>query len=238
MFNSWCLSSHMIIWINGKPGILGQKSFLVVLGIIKRTIGISIFNKRTKSVSLRPLWAVVRPQSTIKLHFCTMSPKKNEAIASFFFIQAVGLVYHWRTKCGVYHQPLRGCISSRASVHLTCGLMIYNTSCWWYAIPSELMIYTPPAWFLDWIFHLCRRHNIIWPKVNILSSAARTSFLVRAAQKNEVALRANALLRNEVMLRINDVALRANGKLQFRPMSTEKKHLQSAVLIKKFGFSL
>ena len=22
----------------------------------------------------------------------------------------------------------------------TCGLMIYNTSCWWYAIPSELVI--------------------------------------------------------------------------------------------------
>jgi len=28
---------------------------------------------------------------------------------------------------------------------------------------------------------------------------------------NEVALRANDVLRNEVMLRINDVALRANG---------------------------
>ena len=27
-------------------------------------------------------------------------------------------------------------------------------------------------------FHLCRRHNIIWPKVNIISSNARTSFLI------------------------------------------------------------
>ena len=30
-------------------------------------------------------------------------------------------------------------------------------------------------------------------------------------QMNEVALRANDVLRNDVMLRINDVALRANG---------------------------
>ena len=30
---------------------------------------------------------------------------------------------------------------------------------------------------------------------------------------NDVALRANDVLRNEVMLRINDVALRANGEL-------------------------
>ena len=27
-----------------------------------------------------------------------------------------------------------------------CGLMRYNTSCWWYAIPSDLMIYTSSAW--------------------------------------------------------------------------------------------
>ena len=40
-------------------------------------------------------------------------------------------------------------------------------------------------------FHLCRRHNIIWPKVNIISSAARTSFLIFSAQMNEVAFRAN-----------------------------------------------
>ena len=37
-----------------------------------------------------------------------------------FFIQAAGLVYHHRAKCGVYHQgpASRPCISSRASVHL------------------------------------------------------------------------------------------------------------------------
>ncbi|MBR5120398.1 MAG: hypothetical protein IKV02_05310 [Clostridia bacterium] len=36
----------------------------------------------------------------------------------FFFIQAAGLAYHRRAKCGAYHQPLRGCISSRVSVYL------------------------------------------------------------------------------------------------------------------------
>jgi len=35
----------------------------------------------------------------------------------FLFIQAAGLAYHRRAKRGVYHQPLRGCISSRASVY-------------------------------------------------------------------------------------------------------------------------
>ena len=34
---------------------------------------------------------------------------------SHFFIQTAGLVYHHRTKCGGYHQPLWGWISSRHS---------------------------------------------------------------------------------------------------------------------------
>ena len=46
-----------------------------------------------------------------------------------FFIQAAGLAYHRRTKCGAYHQPLWGCISSRASVYFSCGLMRCNTAC-------------------------------------------------------------------------------------------------------------
>ena len=36
----------------------------------------------------------------------------------FLFIQAAGLAYHHRAKRGGYHQPLWGCISSRASVYL------------------------------------------------------------------------------------------------------------------------
>ena len=39
---------------------------------------------------------------------------------------------------------------------------------------------------------------------------------------NEVALRANDVLRNDVMLRINDVALRANGMKPFARFSTLK----------------
>ena len=31
----------------------------------------------------------------------------------------------------------------------SCGLMIYNTLCWWYAIPTELMIYKDSPW-LHW----------------------------------------------------------------------------------------
>ena len=45
------------------------------------------------------------------------------------FIQAAGLVYHRRAKCGVYHQgrvaPLYLITRQRAS---SCGLMIYNAS--------------------------------------------------------------------------------------------------------------
>jgi len=49
---------------------------------------------------------------------------------------------------------------------------------------------------------------------------------VRRTQMNDVALRANDVLRNDVMLRINDVALRANG---FSP-STLAKHRKCAII--------
>ena len=53
-----------------------------------------------------------------------VSTKKfRESCSRNFFIQAAGLAYHRRAKCGVYHQPLWGCISSRVSVYLTCDLM-------------------------------------------------------------------------------------------------------------------
>ena len=45
-------------------------------------------------------------------------PQHKRPLRAFVFIQAAGLVYHRRAKCGAYHQPLRGCISSRSSVHL------------------------------------------------------------------------------------------------------------------------
>ena len=46
--------------------------------------------------------------------------------------------------------------------------------------------------------------NIVLPQANIVKKRQRT-------QMNEVALGANGVLCNEVMLRINSVALRANG---------------------------
>ena len=56
-------------------------------------------------------------------------PKNSTSFdLSNFFIQAAGLVYHHRAKRGAYHQPQRGCISSRFSVYLACGLMICNAS--------------------------------------------------------------------------------------------------------------
>ena len=52
---------------------------------------------------------------------------------------------HHRAKCGGYHQPLRGWISSRISV--------YPSAAWWYTTLRVgdiqnyvLMIYTPRAW--------------------------------------------------------------------------------------------
>ena len=54
-------------------------------------------------------------------------PKNNEASLRYFFIQAAGLVYHHRAKCGAYHQgrvaPLYLITRQRVSI---CGLMIYR----------------------------------------------------------------------------------------------------------------
>ena len=71
------------------------------------------------------------------VRFWLPAPKNPESSAfRIFFIQAAGLAYHRRAKRGAYHQPRWGCISSRASVHLACGLMIYNAPHWWYAATS------------------------------------------------------------------------------------------------------
>ena len=68
-------------------------------------------------------------------------------------------------------------------------------------------------------FHLCRKaqHRLRGTR-NIISSEARTS-LPLAAQMNEVEALPQMMLQqvaNDVMLRINDVALRANGALPVR----------------------
>ena len=61
------------------------------------------------------------------------------------FIQAAGLAYHHRAKCGAYHQPFGLYIITRQRV-FSCGLMIYKA----YRFDdmqflAELMIYTPSA---------------------------------------------------------------------------------------------
>ena len=52
----------------------------------------------------------------------------------------------------------------------------------------------------------------------------------RAAQMNDVALCANEVLRNDVMLRINEVALRANGRLKCLPTYDIVEERKSAAL--------
>ena len=59
----------------------------------------------------------VRRASGVCMNPFLSAKKYRELCSRYFFIQAAGLVYHRRTTCGVYHQPLWGCISSRASVH-------------------------------------------------------------------------------------------------------------------------
>ena len=55
-------------------------------------------------------------------------PKNPHSKECGFFYPSRRLGISSRRSRG-YHQPLWDCISSRASVHLSCGLMIYNTSC-------------------------------------------------------------------------------------------------------------
>ena len=47
---------------------------------------------------------------------------------------------------------------------------------------------------------------------------------------NDVALRANDVLRNDVMLRINDVALRANGSKPLALSTKNNKHFSNIYL--------
>ena len=83
-----------------------------------------------------------------KSHF-QLQQKENFCLPKvlFLFIQAAGLVYHRRAKCGVYHQPLRVCISSRASVYLPAGWWytmlhiddIQPLRVWWYTLSAKVI---------------------------------------------------------------------------------------------------
>ena len=63
---------------------------------------------------------------------------------------------------------------------------------------------------LSELFYLCRKaqHHLTEGQHHFSQSE---NIIVRLRTQNDVALRANDVLRNDVMLRINDVALRANG---------------------------
>ena len=98
----------------------------------------------------------------------------------------VGLVYHRRAKCGVYHQPLWGCISSRVSVHLPAAWWYTATSCGWYAklrfddIQGFALIpYTPLAWFvkLHFILRIHVGATILHPNTKVLDFQGLFVFL-------------------------------------------------------------
>ena len=75
-------------------------------------------NNSIKKISFCDNNAVLNKDSSVQSQLLPCQKNSTSFDLSNFFIQAAGLAYHRRTKRGVYHQPLRGCISSRASVYL------------------------------------------------------------------------------------------------------------------------
>lgn len=81
--------------------------------------------------------------------FCPCQQKRNFCLPKvpFLFIQAAGLVYHRRMKCGAYHQGRRAALVSH---HAPACIL---PAAWWYTTLRvgdiqcyALMIYTPSAW--------------------------------------------------------------------------------------------
>ena len=63
---------------------------------------------------------------------------------SVYLISSCGAVYHYGE-----------------AVHtISCGLMIYNTVCWWYAISTKLMIYKAHALILVWYYAIINSPKI------------------------------------------------------------------------------
>ena len=89
-------------------------------------------------LALSASWALV--QNMVQ-NPCAPAKKHREPCSRYFFIQAAGLVYHRRTKCGAYHQgrvaPLHLITRQRVS---SCGLMIYRN--------KLRMIYKASPWFI------------------------------------------------------------------------------------------
>ena len=83
-------------------------------------------------------------------------------------------------------------------------------------------------------FFICAvRHNIIWPKVNIISSNARISFFISRHKWTRLRFAQMKLRQaaNDVMLRINDVALRANGTEHLSHIGATILHPNTKVLV-------
>ena len=99
-------------------------------------------------------------------------PKNRQVSACRFFIQAAGLVYHWRTKCGVYHQGRQADLVSHHA--LACiSLRLDDIQCFALMISRNKlrMIYTPLAWFGTRQF----KPNLKVVKISFLSSFHKKS---------------------------------------------------------------
>ena len=106
------------------------------------------------------------------------SPTKKDV--SFWYVLFINygvMVYHHATCLRVYHQKEREnrsflhiitlllCIKLRNDDIQCSALMICNTSCWWYAIPAELMIYKALPWLFCFKIYvhsklLCNLHRL------------------------------------------------------------------------------
>ena len=91
--------------------------------------------------------SLVRTRSPVQIRLTAPKNKsKSEDLLLFFVFVSVRTVYHHALAC----------------IKNTFAMMIYKTSFWWYAIPTELMIYTPAAWFCVWVRILNTIHKNIF----------------------------------------------------------------------------
>ena len=153
---------------------------------------------------IRALWARTHSDISLTAHCLLRKLTVNLPLGGSHIIP-----FRWRCRINS--------ISSLAIFHDVTGLQFPLAT-----LPSSGS--QKSSFFGTRIFHLCRRHNIIWPKVNIISSNARTSFLIPSAQMNEVELRANEVAASRKRcdashqwcgLLPNDVALRATESCNF-----------------------
>ena len=84
---------------------------------------------------------IKRPSDTGSIPVGSTNKKRTFVYRQMFsFCLSKPQAWHIITtqSCISSRSACRPCISSRASVHFTCGLMIYNAPHWWYAIPCGI----------------------------------------------------------------------------------------------------